>query len=135
MDSIMPTVDPERFYASTPLDPTKRTTNVPVTLPPLPPVDTPYSRKLSGYWPFTSMHVFRDERMQALGSEMRGKFAGPVSVEAFLKRHLPIPSETCQSMPNFEDYSHKFAEVAGKKGENDMYKPMVHFLHNRLRVS
>ena len=103
-------------------DSAEQTTDVPAVLAA---VETPVSRKFSGYWPFTSMHALRDERMQALGSEMRGKFAGPIPVEYFLKEYLPITDETRRSMPNFDDYSQGFAKVASSKGEKDMYDSMV----------
>jgi hypothetical protein len=72
------------------------------------------------------MHMLRDERMQDLGSEMRGKFAGLIPVNYFLEKYLPISDEMLQSMPNFDANGHWFAKVAKATGDQDMYESMVH---------
>jgi len=51
---------------------------------------TPVSKKASGSGPYTSLHHERDYRMRQMGTEMEGKFAGPMPVRDFLDIFLPL---------------------------------------------
>ena len=44
--------------------------------------DTPLGKKVSGATPYTSMHYKRNTRMNDLGTEMKGKFVGPISLRS-----------------------------------------------------
>jgi hypothetical protein len=74
------------------------------------------------------MHALQDKRMQALGSEMRGKFAGPIPVTYFHDKYLPISNEMRKSMPNFKDHSQRFAKVASAKCKSICMNPWCIYL-------
>ncbi|KAF8816919.1 hypothetical protein BYT27DRAFT_7247809 [Phlegmacium glaucopus] len=54
----------------------------------IPPNEAPISKKISDATPYTSMHYRRDTRMNDLGTDMKGKFAGPISPLEFLQTFL-----------------------------------------------
>lgn len=85
--------------------------------------ETPISKKVSGATPYTSLHYKRDTRMNHLGSEMKGKFAGPMCPKEFLQVFLPFKRGVLQKMPKRMKKS--FRHVAEQGLETAMYEPMV----------
>lgn len=85
--------------------------------------ETPISKKGSGATPYTSMHYKRDIRMNNLGSEMKGKFAGPICPKEFLQVFLPFEQSELQQMP--KRMKKPFQRVAEQKVETAMYELMV----------
>jgi hypothetical protein len=87
------------------------------------PNETPLSKKVSGATPYTSLHYKRDTRMNDLGTEMKGKFAGPIPPSEFLKTFLPFKREELERMPGRR--KKVFQRVAHQRVETAMYGPMV----------
>ena len=85
--------------------------------------ETPISKKVSGATPYTSMHYERDTRMNNLGLEMKGKFAGPICPKQFLQVFLPFKPRELQQMP--KRMKKPFRRVAEQKVETAMYELMV----------
>lgn len=85
--------------------------------------ETPISKKVSGATPYTSLHYKRDTRMNNLGSEMKGKFAGPICPKEFLHVFLPFKRRELPQMP--KRMKKPFRSVAEQKMETTMYGPMV----------
>ena len=85
--------------------------------------ETPIRKKGSGATPYTSMHYKRDSRMNNLGSEMKGKFAGPICPGEFLQFFLPFKSRKLPQMPR--RMKKPFQRVAEQKVETAMYGLMV----------
>jgi hypothetical protein len=85
--------------------------------------ETPISKKISGATPYTSMHYKRDARMNDLGSEMKGKFAGPICPQEFLQVFLPFKAGRLQKLPR--RMKEPFRRVAKQTAETAMYGPMV----------
>ena len=108
-----------------PSDPMSNDANMPRTPPRQFQVlsETPLSKKVSGATPYTSMHYKRDKRMNDLGAEMKGKFAGPISPSEFLKTFLPFNRGELPRMPKRRKVV--FQRVANKTSEPAMYRPMV----------
>jgi hypothetical protein len=119
----MPPRRPQRGKAST----SSKRANAPRTPSPVQRyahlIETPLSKKVSGAMPYTSMHYKRDMRMNDLGAEMRGKFAGPISPSEFLNVFLPFPKGTLARMPR--RMKGRFRRVATRNAETAMYTPMV----------
>lgn len=85
--------------------------------------ETPISKKVSGATPYTSMHYKRDTRMNNLGSEMKGKVAGPICPREFLQVFLPFKAGGLQQPPR--RMKQPFRRVAEQTVETAMYGPMV----------
>jgi len=85
--------------------------------------ETPINKKVSGATPYTSLHYKRDTRMNDLGSEMKGKFAGPICPKQFLQFFLPLKHGELQKMP--KRMKKPFRRVAEQTVETAMYGPMV----------
>jgi hypothetical protein len=85
--------------------------------------ETPLSKKVSGATPYTSMHYKRDTRMKDLGTEMKGKFAGPISPSEFVQTFLPFKRGELEPMPGRR--KKVFQSVADQRVETAMYGPMV----------
>jgi hypothetical protein len=85
--------------------------------------ETPISKKISGATPYTSTHYKRDTRMNDLGTEMKGKFAGPIPPSEFLQTFLPFKRGELGRMPGRRKKA--FQRVADQKTEVAMYGPMV----------
>jgi hypothetical protein len=85
--------------------------------------ETPISKKVSGATPYTSMHYKRDTRMNVLGTEMKGKLAGPILPLEFLRTFLPFRRGELERMPGRRKKA--FQRVADQKVETAMYDPMV----------
>jgi hypothetical protein len=85
--------------------------------------ETPLSKKISGATPYTSMHYKRDMRMKDLGTEMTGKFAGPISPLEFMQTFLPFKRGELEPMPKRR--KKVFQNVADQRVETAMYGPMV----------
>jgi hypothetical protein len=119
----MPPKRPQRGKAST----SSKRVNAPRTPSPVQGhahlTETPLSKKVSGAMPYTSMHYKRDTRMNDLGAEMRGKFAGPISPSEFLKVFLPFRKGELARMPR--RMKERFRRVATQNAETAMYTPMV----------
>ena len=76
--------------------------------------------------PYTSLHHERDFWMRRLGTEMEGKFIGPIPVTKFLDKFLP--SGNLPTMPWKKKHQAAFKHVAKQRSEKAMYKPLVHFI-------
>jgi hypothetical protein len=139
MKSNFPTdgaIPPARFYGQVSSASPLSSVNVgqPSTLthtpsPPATPLSgidaTPISKKASTADPYTSLHHERDFRMRRMGSEMYGKFVGPMPVTEFLDAFLPYPDVNKMSWTAATKA--KFSEVARAKTEVDMYIPLVFY--------
>lgn len=91
--------------------------------PQLPPHESPITKKVAGAVPYTSMHYKRDTRMNDLGLEMMGKFAGPLNPKDFLQLFLPLKSKVLKQLPR--RMKAQFRRVAEQTVETAMYGPMV----------
>jgi hypothetical protein len=83
--------------------------------------DSPFAHKIAGSNVYTSMHLFRDSKMVALGLEMQGKFLGPMPVDLFLAEFLPCTGDTTVS--KIQRASLKEASI--QKAETPMYASLV----------
>ena len=90
--------------------------------------EMPLSKKVSGTTPYMLMHYKRDTRMNVLGTEMKGKFAGPIPPLDFMQTFLPFGRGELKRMPGRR--KKVFQSVAEQEAETAMYGPMVCPLHS-----
>ncbi|KAF5389910.1 hypothetical protein D9757_003597 [Collybiopsis confluens] len=84
--------------------------------------DTPAHARMSSTLPFTTTAQEYDAVFVLAAEEMSGKYFGPISPSEFLDYYLPN-SDKIPPLPQLD--TSKFAEVASKAVENQMYGPMI----------
>ncbi|KAF5344696.1 hypothetical protein D9757_015063 [Collybiopsis confluens] len=84
--------------------------------------DTPAHARMSSTLPFTTSAQEYDAVFVLAAEEMSGKYFGPISPSEFLDYYLPN-SDEIPPLPQLD--TSKFAEVASKAVENQMYGPMI----------
>lgn len=85
---------------------------------------TPVSMKASSLNAFTTHHNLRDARIQQNGTDMWGKFVGPMPPRDFLETFLPMASD--EEFEITPDQQAEFDVVTSSMArEVDMYRPMV----------
>jgi hypothetical protein len=91
---------------------------------------TPVVYKASGVDPFTTLHHKRDFKLLRFGTEMEGKFLGPMGVDEFLDLFLPNSSK----IPTSLIHTKMLDVLCQVNCEKDMYGPFVR-IHSLVKLS
>ncbi|KAK7041706.1 hypothetical protein VNI00_008995 [Paramarasmius palmivorus] len=76
--------------------------------------------------PYTSLHVFRDKRMERVGCEMARKYVGPMEPKKFLDDFLPRGQRRTKLFTaHVQQQLYNVGYGTGVRAEKDMYEPLM----------